>query len=352
MNLITKLQKNGYDIYAIAPRDKYSEKLQNKGITYIPIELDNKGTSPVNDLKFTFSLYKIYKKIQPDCLLHFTIKPNIYGSIAAKYLKIPVINNITGLGTVFLKKTIIQTITKALYKFAFTDVEKVFFQNEDDKALFISNALISEERMDILPGSGIDTNKFSPLPSKESSGKIIFLLIARVIRDKGIVEYVEAAKQLKSKYENVEFQILGQLGAINKSAISNDEVSLWEKKGYIRYLGTTDDVRSKIADATAIVLPSYREGTSKTLLEAASMAKPIVTTDVPGCNNVVENGKNGFLCRVKDPDDLAAKMEKIIKMSKEERERMGNYGRVKMINEFEEKIVIDKYLTSITALIN
>jgi glycosyltransferase involved in cell wall biosynthesis len=347
MNLIKQLQERGFKVIAIAPYDEYSNKLQEQGVEYIPISINNKGTSPKDDLKLIYNLYTIYKIFSPDCILHFTIKPNIYGSIAAQLLRIPVINNITGLGTVFLKDSIIQTITKSLYKFAFKKVDKVFFQNDDDKKFFMVNNLVDKNKADVLPGSGVDTKKFAPRKDTNKTTEMVFLLIARVIRDKGIIEYVNAAKSIKEKYVGVEFQLLGQLGTINKSAIGQDEVEDWQKENIINYLGTAEDVRDTIANADCIVLPSYREGTSKTLLEAASMGKPIITTDVPGCNNVVNDGENGYLCRVKDTIDLADKIEMMINLSSDEREIMGSNGRAKMVNEFEEEIVIQKYLDAI-----
>lgn len=351
MNLIKHLQERDFKVIAIAPYDEYSSKLEEQGIEYIPISMNNKSTNPKDDIKLIYDLYSIYKAFSPDCILHFTIKPNIYGSMAAQLLQIPVINNITGLGTVFLKDSIIQRITKVLYKFAFMKVEKVFFQNNDDKDFFIVNNLVHNNKVDLLPGSGVDTNKFAPRKKTNKTSEVVFLLIARVIRDKGILEYVDAAKNIKEKYVDVKFQLLGQLGAINKSAIGQDEVEHWQKENIITYLGSTDDVRDSIANADCIVLPSYREGTSKTLLEAASMGKPIITTDVPGCNNVVNDGENGYLCRVKDATDLANKIEMMIKLSSEKREIMGDNGRVKMVNEFKEEIVIRKYLDAINVII-
>lgn len=352
LNLIHKLQEAGYDVIAVAPYDEYSDQLAIEGVKHISISIDNKGTSPLADLKLIRNLYVIYKEIKPDIILQYTIKPNIYGSIAARLTGIPVIGNITGLGTVFLNEGLLQKITKMLYKVSFKRVEKIFFQNTYDKQLFLDNDLVDKLKVDLLPGSGIDTKKFIPQTDVQENNKFIFLLIARIIRDKGIIEYVEASKLLKTKYNNVEFQLLGQLGAINKSTIDNEEVKNWQKKGIINYLGSVDDVRSYIAQANCIVLPSYREGTSKTLLEAASMAKPIVTTDVPGCNNVVNDGVNGFLCKVKDSVDLAAKMEIMINLPEDERETMGKNGRQKMINEFEEEIVIQKYLEAIEIILN
>lgn len=351
LNLIKILQKSGFRVFAIAPEDKYSIKLKMQGIEYIPVHIDNKGTNPNNDFKLVYDLYNIYKNISPDVILHFTIKPNIYGSIAARILKIPVINNITGLGTVFLNDNILQSITTFLYKLAFSKVEKVFFQNNDDKNLFIQKKIIDKNKVDLLPGSGVDTKKFCPQNKTRTTSDVVFLLVARIIRDKGILEYVEAAKKVKNKYNHVEFQILGQLGSINKGAIKKGEVKLWQKKQIVNYLGEKDDVRESIANADCIVLPSYREGTSKILLEAASMAKPIITTDVPGCNNVVSDGENGFLCKPKDNIGLANKMEKMLRLSVLERKEMGLKGRKKMIDLFEEKIVITKYINSIESIV-
>lgn len=324
---------------------------KSKELSFFPIKIDNKGTNLVRDLQLIFNFYTIYKKITPDVILHFTIKPNIYGSMAAGILKIPVVNNITGLGTVFLKDNILQFISTIMYKIAFLNVKKVFFQNTYDKNLFIQKNIVTETNVDILPGSGVDTKKFSPMNKTRSSTQIIFLLIARVIRDKGIIEYVEAAKKIKKNYNNVEFQILGQLGVINRSAIKKEEVDLWHHMNLVNYLGTNDDVRGYIANADCVVLPSYREGTSKTLLEAASMAKPIIATNVPGCNNIVSHFENGLLCEVKNSRDLAEKMEYMLKLPLSEREKMGKKGRNKMIASFEETIVIDKYLKEIESIV-
>ena len=251
-----------------------------------------------------------------------------------------------------MKDDILQYITIFLYKVGFSKVEKVFFQNNDDRDLFLKKEIVPESKADLLPGSGVDTNKFCPKDKTRSSFHMIFLLIARVIRDKGIMEYIEAAKKIRMKYVTVEFQIMGELGSLNKSAINQDEIEYWQQKGIINYLGMKDDVREFISNADCIVLPSYREGTSKTLLEAASMGKPIITSDVPGCNNIVEDMENGLLCKVKDSKDLAKKMEIMINLSQEKRIIMGNKGRQTMIEKFEESIVIEKYLEAVESIMD
>lgn len=350
LGLLLALQEQGYKIIAIAPRDDYSPKLEALDFEYHDITINNKGTNPLEELKLIYAFVKLYKKIKPDILLHYTIKPNIYGTIAAGILGIPVISNISGLGTVFLNDGLSSKIAKMLYKIALLIPKKVFFQNNDDRELFIETGLVKQHKIDLLPGSGIDTAKFVPLMS--TTGNMMqFLFIARLVRDKGIIEYVEAARTLKEKYPDIEFTILGSFYPGNPTAISENDMQEWEQNGIVRYLGTSDDVQSVIAHATCVVLPSYREGLSRVLLEAASMAKPIVTTNVPGCKEVVEDGINGFLCQVRDSDDLARAMEKIILLSDTKREEMGKRGREKVIAEFDEKIVIQKYLDAINGLV-
>ncbi len=350
LNLARSLKKAGYDVILVAPYDKYSETLKQE-FEYHNIFMNNKGTNPKEDIKTLIEFYKLYKAIKPDIVLNYTIKPNIYGNIACSLLSIKTINNISGLGTVFIKESLITKIVKSLYKYSLGKSSKVFFQNNDDKQLFIMNKLVQQNKCDLLPGSGIDTNKFSPLEYKKSDNIFRFLLIARMLWDKGIAEYVQAAKIIKQKYPAVEFQLLGSLDAINTTAISKEQIESWIENRLVTYLGVTDDVKEYIKKADCIVLPSYREGTPRTLLESASMAKPLISTDVPGCRDVVDDWINGFLCEIKNAEDLANKMEKMINLNLEERIAMGKAGREKMIKEFDESIVISKYLENIKELI-
>ena len=359
LGLLKALQKEGYKIIAIAPKDAYSEKLEALGFEYHEIKMNNKGTNPLEDAKLIYDFYKLYKEIAPDVLLQYTIKPNIYGSMAAGILGIPVISNISGLGTVFLNDNLSSKVARFLYKVALKVPKKVFYQNAHDRELFVQSNLVKESKTDLLPGSGIDTEKFKPVDIQNShSDTIKFLFIARLVKDKGLEEYVEAARQIKSKWipnqvENdveVEFCILGSFYPGNPTAITEEEMKVWEEEGSVKYMGSSDDVKSLIAKADCIVLPSYREGLSRVLLEAASMAKPIITTNVPGCKEVVDDGVNGYLCEVKDADSLAKQMEKMILLTTEQRKEMGKKGRKKVIIEFDEKIVIEKYLDAIEML--
>jgi len=352
LGLVKTLLKQGYEVYAVSPKDGYVEKLEKIGLKHIDIKINNKGTNPIEDMKLIYDYYKIFKEIQPDVALLYTIKPNIYGNIAAKFSSIKTISNISGLGTVFLHDNFSSKVARFLYKIALKQPQKVFFQNNDDKNLFVKNNLIDPQKTDILPGSGINTKIFKPVCINKNNDKFIFLMIARLVRDKGIMEYIKAAEIIKNKYKDkVEFWILGSFYFNNPTAITSEEIKKWEEKNIIKYLGTSDNVKDFILKADCIVLPSYREGLSRVLLESASMAKPIITTNVPGCRDVVDDGINGYLCKLKDYKDLADKMEKMLNLTEEKRKKMGKAGRKKILKEFDEKIVIEKYLETIEKLL-
>jgi len=349
MNLIRSLQDQGYEIHTVAPIDEYTPRLTETGCKHHPLKMDSRGANPLKDLALIFELHSIYKKVRPDVILHYTIKPNVYGSLAASFLKIPVVNNVCGLGTVFLKNDLISAMAMFLYKISFRFPKKVFFQNPDDLKLFLDKKLVPEHIVDLLPGSGIDLEKFKPV-SFQRNQKFTFLLISRLITDKGILEYIEAVKKLKSEGLDARFQVLGAMDPEHKRGIKTSIIKAWIDSGTIEYLGTTEDVRHFIQQADCIVLPSYREGTPRTLLEAASSSKPIIATNVPGCNQVVENNVNGLLCNLKDANDLAAKMETMAHFSNEKLEALGQNGRLKMEAEYNESIVINKYLGTLAAL--
>ncbi|MDF9799454.1 glycosyltransferase involved in cell wall biosynthesis [Catalinimonas alkaloidigena] len=345
LGLINALREDGHEVVILAPHDKYSDRLENLGYQFYPVRMDSRGVNPIKDAGLVVELYKLYKQISPDVILHYTVKPNVYGSLAARAAGIPMINNVCGLGTVFLKKSWVSIVAKTLYKVAFRFPHKVFFQNHDDFQLFVREHLIKSNIADTVPGSGIDLKKFEPTVSPEDvhEKKFTFLVISRLIYDKGIIEYVEAIKKLKAKGVDAEFQILGAKDPVHKRGIPLNIVDRWIKEGLFDYLGTTDDVKAKIEMADCVVLPSYREGLPRTLLEAASLGKPIITTNTAGCKHVVDDNENGFLCEVRSSDDLAEKMLKMLGLSQIERKKMGEKGRVKVKTQFDETIVISKY---------
>jgi glycosyltransferase involved in cell wall biosynthesis len=349
MNFVRELLNQGHEVHTLAPLDEYSKHLTEAGCTHHRIKMDSRGANPIKDSALILELFLKYRTIRPDIILHYTIKPNVYGTLAASLLNIPVINNVCGLGTVFLKKNLVSAIAIFLYRISFRFAGKVFFQNPDDLKLFVNKKLVSAEVADLVPGSGIDLNRFYATQFRRNE-KFTFLLISRLITDKGILEYIEAVKQLKATGINAQFQILGAKDPEHKRGIKTDVIEEWIESNTIEYLGTTSDVRDHIHNADCIVLPSYREGTPRTLLEAASSSKPIIATDVPGCNNVVIDRFNGLLCRLKDANDLAIKMKEMSSFQDDILKAFGRNGRSKMEAEYSESLVINKYLHALKHL--
>ncbi len=349
--LIRALVASGYEVVALAPTDAYAQQLSVLGCRFVHLPMDNQGTHPVRDGWLLWRFYCLLRKERPDVFLGYTIKPNIYGSLAAHVLGIPVINNIAGLGSVFIKDGWLVKLVRGLYKLALHRSSLVFFQNKDDRSLFVNHGLVKPEASDLLPGSGIDLSRFVPVPNMAVAGRPFrFLLFARLLRDKGIDEYINAAALLRPHWPDVEFALLGFLDAQNPTAITQAQMDAWVEQGHVMFLGVSDDVRENIAVADCVVLPSYREGTPRSLLEAAAMGRPIVTTDTVGCKEVVDDGINGFLCKVKDAQDLALKMELMLKLEPVQRVAMGALGRAKMVREFDENLVINKYLSALKTL--
>ena len=338
-----------HEVIAIAPNDGYKESLEKMGCKFEAVPMECKGTNPFSDALLVKRLVDAYKKHRLDIVLHYTIKPNIYGTMAAQILKIPSINNVTGLGTVFLREGISSKIAQYLYRFTFRFPKIVFFQNKDDRELFVNKKLIDKSIARLLPGSGIDTTHFTPkkaslhLPNGEDKKEFTFLLIARVLYDKGIGEYADAIQLLRSKGIKARFQLLGKIDETKGLGVPKKQIEQWEKEGILKYLGTTNDVRPLIASADCIVLPSYREGTPRTLLEAACLGKPIITTDVPGCRETVIHNFNGYLCEVKNAYDLADKMQRMISLNKEKLDEMGVNSRWLAETKFDQQIIIKKY---------
>ena len=346
-NLLSTLHNKGHEIIIIAPDGEYLEKLSNLGYRTSPLIIDNSSKSIYTNFKLFYDLYKKYKLIKPDIVLHNAIKPNIYGALVCRFLRIPVVNNISGIGTLFISNNLSSLLGKILYRVSQKKVQTIFFQNSNDLSFFTKNQLVKSIQCTLLPGSGVDLQRFKPKNVNREDKKIRFCFVGRLLGNKGIYEFIAAAKIIKSKYSKVEFFILGELYLQNPTAINQEELNDWISQKIVTYLGKTDFVEDEIYKYDCIVLPSYREGMSRVLLEASSMAIPAITSDVPGCINVIEHGKNGFICKVRDSNDLALQMEKFTNLSLEERYEMGKYGREKVEKEFDEKIVIEKYLNAI-----
>ncbi|KQS04355.1 glycosyl transferase [Sphingomonas sp. Leaf357] len=345
-NLIERLQHEGFDVVAVAPRDAYSAALVAMGVRYFPIEIDSKGLSPLQDIMLTVEYYRILKRLRPAAYLGWTIKPNVYGSLAAHALGIPVINNISGLGTAFIKVGLLTRLVRRLYRAALSRSATVFFQNRHDRDLFVAQDLVSSMQTALLPGSGIDLAHFAPDPAEEAPVPT-FLMVARLLRDKGVVEFADAARIVQQARPDARFELLGFLDVQNRTAIDREMVECWEREGVLHYLGEASDVRPHLARAMAVVLPSYREGMPRSLLEAAAMGRPLIATDVPGCTEIARHGDNALLCRARDAASLAEAMLAMLALTPADRATMGARSRKIAEQEFDVTLVEARYLEAI-----
>lgn len=353
--IMKELQKRGHKVYVICPKGDKNQALQECGFEVVNYEIDRKGLNPFSEKKAIDNIYHAIKDLHLDVLHTFTAKPNIYGTLAGKRAGIPIIVNLVeGLGSFYVKDTmkniVIRTLMERLYKKAFSLSNGCIFVNSDDPAYMVQKKLISKEKVKIIKSVGVDTKKFDMALFDEEKiqnikqklgveNKLIVLMVARAIWDKGVREYYEVAKLLQEKYSNVKFIYVGDTDDGNQTCISREFL----QNGEVLWLGHRDDIVELTAISDIYVLPSYREGLPATLMEATSMGKPIVTTDTFGCRDVVEDGKNGFLVPIRDAKSLAKKIEILIDDSNL-RKTMGQMGREKALKEFDIKKVVEQYM--------
>lgn len=345
--LVQALIADGHQVTILTPFDDALPALQKLGCRAVPLEMSLKGLNPVEDLKLIRRFGQIFRTEKPDVILSYTIKNNIFGALAARTLPVLFMPNVTGLGTAFLSGKFLRSIAELLYRRAFRTLPVVFFQNDDDRKLFVERGLIWPDQAILLPGSGVDLEHFLPAPYPTADEPPIFLMIARLLRDKGVVEFVDAARRVKAQRPDVRFQLLGAIAAENRSAIDAETLQGWVREGVVEYLGTTADVRPAIAKSSCVVLPSYREGAPRTLIEASAMARPLVSTDVPGCRAVVQDGVTGLLCTPKDARSLADRLNQILDLSVMAREAMGRAGRSRMVRFYDQNILISEVRAAI-----
>jgi glycosyltransferase involved in cell wall biosynthesis len=345
--VIGKLVEKGFSVFVLAPRDPYTEKFENlPGLTYIELRHFNaRSISPIEDLRLYKELLHHYRTARPNLIFHYTIKANIFGSLAAAKAGIAAISVITGLGFAFTANGWLRRVARILYRLALGKTKEVWFLNKDDREAFIAQRLAPAEKTFLLPGEGVDTAAFFPAPYPVEKKEVTFLLIARVIRHKGVYEFAEAAAQLQGL--DVKCQLLGVFDEKNPVGISRQEVTEWEQQKILTYLGHTDDVPPYIEQADCIVLPSYREGLPLSLLEGASMAKALIAANTAGCRTVVDDGINGYLCREKDSADLAAKMKDYYDLPAAAKRQMGLNGREKVLREFTRERILEIYLQKV-----
>lgn len=336
--LLERLVKNGHQVYVSLPKGEFIEDIVKIGCKFVETNLSRHGINPFEEIKLLLTYKKIIKNIKPDIVLTYTIKPNIYGGIACSMLGVPYVMNITGLGTAVEKPGLLQIITVTLYKIAVRKVQTVFFQNKENEDFFTSKGL-AKGKHKIIPGSGVNLSFYKPLdyPDKET---IDFVFVSRIMREKGIEQYLEAAKILREKYPQTRFHICGFC-----EQDYEEQIKELQDKEVVIYHGFIKNMELIYSQAHCMVHPTYYpEGLSNVLLESAASARPIITTNRSGCREVVEDGKNGFLVKEKDSTDLIDKLEKFILLGWEQKKKMGLNGRAKVESEFDREIVIESYL--------
>jgi glycosyltransferase involved in cell wall biosynthesis len=350
--LISALQGAGYRVAVLAPDGPHSQAIRALGADFVPLRIDARGRSPAADLRTLAAYHRHLRALRPAAFLGFTIKPNIYGSMAAHLLGIPVINNITGLGAMFERRGPLNRLVAALYRLALGRSAKVFFQNPDDRDLFVARRLVRSDQGGLLPGSGVDLDHFSPRPGP-GGGAVTFLLAARLLWAKGIGDYVEAAKMVRGERGDVRFRLLGPLEPNGPGAVSEADLQTWRDEALIDYRGSAPDVRPELAQADCVVLPSYyREGTPRILLEAAAMAIPVIAADSVGCREAVTPGETGLLCEPRSARSLADAMLVIASMPCEARLAMGKAGRAFVERRFGEAVVHRAYLDALSVALS
>ena len=342
--LLERLIEDDNEVYISLPNDEYVSKLKEIGCKFIDTQLDRRGTNPIADMKLLLNYRKLIKQNNPDIVLTYTIKPNVYGGIACATTKTPYLTNITGLGTSIENKGLMQKVTLFLYKLGLKKTSCVFFQNEDNQTFFINNK-ITKSKTKLLPGSGVNLveHQFEEYPPED--GNVRFLFIGRVMKAKGIEELLEAAEVIHKKHNNIQFDIVGGLEEDYIQRLQE-----LEGQGIIKYHGQQRDIHSFIKQSHATILPSYHEGLANVLLESAACGRPILASNVPGCIETFDEAVTGFGFEVRNVESLIATIEKFLKLTHSQKVKMGYEGRKKMEKVFDREIVIDTYVNEISKI--
>ncbi|MBC7828715.1 MAG: glycosyltransferase family 4 protein [Chitinophagaceae bacterium] len=348
LDVIRALINAGHDILVIAPDDEYSPDLIETGCRFIPIAFNNKTENPIQDYLFYRRLKKIYAETKPDFIFHYVAKPNIYGSLAAAANNISSVAVITGLGYPFAKRNWLFYVMKSLYKFSLRKAKEVWFLNNEDAKIFLSEKIVDIGKIKVMPGEGINTIHFSPEKNRVTGRRFTFIMSTRLLKSKGIMIYVDAARILRKKNYDVNFELLGFFEDHHPDSIEQSDIDRWQNEGLINYRGYARDVRPFLSDAHCFIFPSfYNEGIPRCLMEAAAMELPVITSATRGCRDVILNNQSGFLCKVKDPFDLADKMEKVINMPEADRLEMGRTGREFVVQKFDMQRVTEEYFSTL-----
>ncbi len=351
-SLLERLASDGHHLICAAPADGYERFLDDlPNVRFVPLRrLSRKSLSLTSNWQTLLELCRLLRRESPDLVMLYTIKPNIFGSMAARLTHTPAIATVEGLGYTATAPALLQRLIFFLYHLAFRFVRKVAFLNHDDCDAFLYHQVIPPEKTVVIKGIGVDTDHFLPSP-RHAYSEPVFLFIGRLLADKGIRYFVQAAQLTKAVVPQARFQILGKTDATNPTSISHDELDSWIRDASIEHLGHSDDVRPFIAKAHVVVLPSYREGMPRALLEGMAMGKPIITTDSVGCRETVDEGHNGYIVPAEDAAALSAAMLRFIELSTVEKNAMGRYSRQKALVEFSNDVVLPQYLQLVASVL-
>jgi glycosyltransferase involved in cell wall biosynthesis len=353
-NIIQALIQEGHEVVLISPEDDYLTLLLEKiPLRHIIIHaLKRKSTNPWHDISFYREIKRIYRDIKPDLCIHFTIKPNIYGNLAAKACGIKSIAVVTGLGYVFLRANGLLKISNQLYKYSFSKADKVLFENQDDLKLFVDTKLVSEKKAIAVNGCGVDIERFKPLihQSQKNQKGLVFTFIGRLLRDKGIMEFLGAAEEIEAQYPHISFWVVGETDPYNPSSIDKNLLVPYIEKNIIKYFGQLDDIRPIIQSSDCIILPSYREGMPKVITEVMAMEKPVITTTTAGCRELVEDKVDGLLVPIKDTHALSHSIRYFSTLSSEYKDAMGKKARAKMEQYYDDRLIAAEYLRIIHSI--
>ncbi len=335
----------GYDVVISVPNeDERATYFTSIGCKLVKTGFNRRGTNPMADLSLMLKYCKLIRSFKPVAVLTYTIKPNVYGGMACTLTHTPQLANVTGLGDAVENGGWVQKLTLTLYKWGLKNARRVFFQNQSNRDFFMNVGIAKEDSI-LLPGSGVNLEHHTMRPYPADDGEVQFLFIGRLLKDKGIEEYFDAAKRVKSQHPEAEFQILGNVKGPFQSRLDG-----LVKEGIVKHLGTTSDVRPYIGAVECTVMPSYHEGMSNVNLESAANGRPVITTDVPGCRETVDDGVTGYLVAARNADSLADAMERFIALPYAQKVAMGEAGRKKVEREFDRQIVVDAYLREIMGI--
>jgi glycosyltransferase involved in cell wall biosynthesis len=346
--LLTGLQDAGYRLVAFAPVDAHAEDLRRKGVEVRGVPIARSGMNPITDAGLLIRYIRMLRALRPAAYCGFTIKPNVYGAIAARIAGVPAIANVTGLATPYLSEGLVWAVAERLYRIAFRRAHTVFYHNDEDLRLMIERKVVRPGQGRVIPGSGVNVEYFKPNPDPSAADTSLrFLFFGRLILHKGIREFIDAAKMLRAILPNARFQLLGNPDAGNPTSVSDTELQSWIVDGIVEHLGEHRDVRPYIQQADVVVLPTYREGMSRALLEGAAMGKPLIGSDVAGSRELIDEGLTGFLCRARDAHSLADAMERMGGLPTERLAEMGRAARAKVEREFSDEVVVRAYLDAL-----